>query len=134
MRLGAITSKLRKPLLTVMALAIVSLAIGGCKNSDIGPEDAFGKSFFNPAEMAPRLGRQTLQLPILSSLSGLDEPNEEFAAARNVTAADLQADSTDYVIGKNDLLQVSLSTVEKDFRFARAWLHDVLREDNDRVP
>ena len=61
--------------------------------------------------MAPRLGRQTLQLPILSSLSGLDEPNEEFAAARNVSAADLQADTTDYVIGKNDLLSISLTDV-----------------------
>jgi polysaccharide export outer membrane protein len=92
-------------------MAIVGLAVGGCKNSDIGPEDAFGKSFFNPAEMAPRLGRQTLQLPILSSLSGLDEPNEEFAAARNVSAADLQADTTDYIIGKNDLLSISLTDV-----------------------
>jgi polysaccharide biosynthesis/export protein len=111
-RLGAINSNLRKPLLTLMAIAIVGLAVGGCKNSDIGPEDALGKSFFNPAEMAPRLGRQTLQLPILSSLSGLDEPNEEFAAARNVTAADLQADATDYIIGKNDLLSVSLTDVQ----------------------
>jgi RNA polymerase sigma factor (TIGR02999 family) len=32
------------------------------------------------------------------------------------------------------LLEVSLSTVEKDFRFARAWLHRALREGGDHAP
>jgi protein involved in polysaccharide export with SLBB domain len=86
--------------------------LGGCQNSDYGLEDAAGKGFLNPAEMQ-RLGHQRLgPLPILDRLSGLDEPNEEFATARSVTADDLRVDSADYLIGKNDLLSVSLTDVQ----------------------
>lgn len=106
MRLGAIITLFRKPVLGALLLAFCGLT--GCESA--GPEDAFGKSFLNPGEMM-RLSRNQLQLPILSSLSGLDEPNEEFALARNVIAEDLKVDSSDYVIGRNDLLSISLTDV-----------------------
>ena len=49
---------------------------------------------------------------ILANLSsGYDEPNEEFPLATNITAADLKVDASDYVIGRNDLLQISLTDV-----------------------
>jgi protein involved in polysaccharide export with SLBB domain len=96
----------RKPVVGALVLAFCGL--NGCESA--GPEDAFGKGFLHPGEMQ-RLSRNQLQLPILSSLSGLDEPNEEFALARNVIAEDLKVDSADYVIGRNDLLSVSLTDV-----------------------
>jgi protein involved in polysaccharide export with SLBB domain len=70
----------------------------------------FGADFLRPGEMQ-RLSANTLHLPILSSLSGLDEPSEDFAAARPIMAEDLKVDSADYIIGKNDLLSISLQDV-----------------------
>ncbi len=106
MRLGAITSLLRKPVLGALLLAFGGLY--GCQ--DAGPEDSFGKSFLNPGEMM-RLSHNQNRMQILDKLSGLDEPNEDFALARNVVADDLKIDSVDYVIGRNDLLSISLTDV-----------------------
>jgi polysaccharide export outer membrane protein len=112
LRLGDLTSKFRKPLVGALLLSLSGVVgLSGCNSKDqYGPEDALGKSFLNPGEMM-RLGHGTLQLPILDKLSGLDEPSEEFNTARPVAAADLKVDSQDYVIGKNDLLSVSLTDV-----------------------
>src|SRR5258706_3520189 len=82
--------------------------VQGCSSSH--PEDLFGKDFLRPGEMQ-RLSANTLQRPILSTLRGIDEPNEDFAAARAIIAEDLKVDSADYVIGKNDLLSISLQDV-----------------------
>lgn len=106
MRLGAIKSLLRKPVIGALILAFGGL--NGCQNA--GPEDMFGKSFLNPGELM-RLTHNQIPLPILDKLSGLDEPNEDFALARNVIADDLKIDSVDYVIGRNDLLSISLQDV-----------------------
>ena len=106
MRLGAIKSSLRKPVIGALILAFGGL--NGCQNA--GPEDSFGKSFLNPGEMM-RLTHNQIPLPILDKLSGLDEPSEDFALARNVIAEDLKVDSADYLIGRNDLLSVSLTDV-----------------------
>ncbi len=110
MRLRDIKALLRKPVLAGCAVLIAAVGFAGCSDDRHG-SDMWGNGFLNPGEMM-RLGRQSLQLPILSSLgSGYDEPNEEFPQARNVEAADLRVDSSDYVIGKNDLLQISLTDV-----------------------
>ena len=106
MRLGALKSLLRKPVIGALILAFGGL--NGCQNA--GPEDMFGKSFLNPGELM-RLTHNQIPLPILDKLSGLDEPNEDFALARNVIADDLKIDSVDYVIGRNDLLSISLTDV-----------------------
>lgn len=109
MRLRDLKSILRKPVLVGCA-ALLAVGFGGCQEGKDG-SDNLGTNWINPAEMM-RAGRQSLQLPILSSLgSGFDEPNEEFPNARNVEAADLRVDAADYVIGKNDLLQISLTDV-----------------------
>ena len=41
--------------------------------------------------------------------TGYEEPNDEFAQASDVTPEDLVAGQQDYVIGKNDLLSVSIT-------------------------
>src|SRR4051794_18102950 len=89
LRLSDIKAMLRKPAVAGIAV-LLSVGFGGCSN-DKG-QDPMPNSFINPGEMMRR-GRQSLQLPILSSLgSGYDEPNEEFSTARNVEAADLRVD------------------------------------------
>jgi len=120
---------LRKSLLSASALSIALISAPGCNNSH--PEDALGTNFLNRSEMM-RLGRNTLQLPILSSLSGLDEPNEDFAAARNIIADDLKADSADKALSQG------CSTIESVVVLKRTahdvpmkngrdiWWHDVI--------
>jgi polysaccharide export outer membrane protein len=106
LRLAGIKTLLHKPVIGAVILALGGLS--GCQNA--GTEDMFGKSFLAPQEMM-RLTHNQIPLPILNKLSGLDEPNEEFALARNVIADDLRVDATDYVIGRNDLLSISLTDV-----------------------
>jgi polysaccharide export outer membrane protein len=106
LRLAGIKTLLHKPVIGALVLAFGGLS--GCQNA--GPEDMFGKSFLAPQELM-RLTHNQIPLPILDKLSGLDEPREEFALARNVIADDLRVDATDYVIGRNDLLSISLTDV-----------------------
>jgi protein involved in polysaccharide export with SLBB domain len=90
---------LRKPALTGSALLGGLLVLAGCET----------KGFFDPGEMM-RTTKEPLTVPVLPSLAeGLDESEPEFAAAEDVKQADLKASSTDYVIGRNDLLSISLS-------------------------
>ena len=102
MRFGATTlSVLRKPVIAACAMMLGVLGLTGCET----------KGFINPSEMG-RYQRMPLLRPILPNLSsGYDEPNEEFPTATDMVAADIKADSTDYVIGRNDLLQISLTDV-----------------------
>ncbi len=109
MRLRDIKALLRRPVLLGCALLLSAGGLAGC--SDNKGSDPLPNSFLNPGEMMRR-GRAPLQLPILNGLSsGYDEPNEEFPTARNIEAADLRVDSSDYVVGKNDLLQIALTDV-----------------------
>ena len=101
MGLADIESILRKPALGACVLLLSVFGLGGCET----------KSWINPGEMG-RYQHAPLLRPILSNLSsGYDEPNEEFPTATEVTASDLKADSADYVIGRNDTVQVSLTDV-----------------------
>jgi protein involved in polysaccharide export with SLBB domain len=77
------------------------LALGGCET----------KGFLDPGEMM-RTTKEPLTVPVLPSLAqGLDETEPEFAAATDVRQEDLKVSATDYVVGRNDLLQISLSDV-----------------------
>jgi protein involved in polysaccharide export with SLBB domain len=77
------------------------LALGGCET----------KSFLDPGEMM-RTNKGTLTVPVLPSLAeGLDEAEPEFANAEDVKQADLKASNQDYVIGRNDLLSISITEV-----------------------
>lgn len=118
MRLGHLTRILRKPVLAGCAALLVAggitlaLTSGGCTDVTGLDGDALGAGLLNPGEMMRLNLRQPLQKPILDTLSsGFDEPNEEFPNARNVIAEDLETNSRDYVIGRNDLLQITMTEV-----------------------
>ena len=85
----------------VAAVAVTGL-VGGC---DV-------KSFFDPSELGT-FDKHPIQKPILSSISsiepGVDDPMDEFYNAGEVAPGDLNVISRDYVIGKNDLVNVSVT-------------------------
>jgi polysaccharide export outer membrane protein len=84
------------------ALVVGGLLAGGC---DV-------KSFIDPSEMG-RYQNTPLQKPILTSLSSIDrsidDPEAQFVNATDVTPEDLEVVAKDYVIGKNDLVNVSVT-------------------------
>ena len=89
------------PKIALAAAVAVAMVAGGCET----------KSWLNPGEVG-RFNHEPLLLPIVNSLSGetgIEEPNDQFAQAADVTADDLQAAQQDYVIGRNDLLGISIS-------------------------
>ncbi|HSV14360.1 MAG TPA: polysaccharide biosynthesis/export family protein [Tepidisphaeraceae bacterium] len=88
---------------TAAALAVAAVMTGGCET----------KSFLDPGEMGRYEKGPALQKPILNSLSSfdrsIDDPNDEFVNATDVRPEDLQVVSHDYVIGKNDVVNVSVT-------------------------
>src|SRR3954452_20407963 len=97
--------KLTKPATWAPAAMIVGLlALGGC-------EAAVQKGWLDPGEMM-RLSQDRLLVPVLPSLAeGLDEADADFANAEDVKQADLKPSTADYVIGRNDLLSISITEV-----------------------
>lgn len=105
MRLGDFLIKLTKPAAWAPAAMFAGLlALGGC-------EAAFQKGWIDPGEMM-RLSQDRLLVPVLPSLAeGLDEADSDFANAEDVKQADLKPSTADYVIGRNDLLSISITEV-----------------------
>ncbi len=67
------------------------------------------KGWIDPTSVG-RWEQEPQVVPILSTLDpGVDEPTPEFLQATDVTAADLVPSSHDYVIGKNDLITISIT-------------------------
>src|SRR5687767_4060637 len=84
-------------LITCVATALVA---GGC---------GYEHGFLNPGDVG-RHKREPLLKPILSTLdTGYEEPNDQFTQATDIEPQDLQAAEQDYVIGKNDLLTISIT-------------------------
>lgn len=114
MRLGNITRPFRRPPMSLWATAlivVVGLLTAGCDMIGLDA-DRLQAGFLAPGEMMRANLRQPLMKPILETLSsGYDEPNEEYPNARNVEAQDLVATGQDYVIGRNDLLQLTMTDV-----------------------
>ncbi len=76
---------------------------GGC-DSAVSPQN----SFIDPTELTKT--KDGLIVPILSHLNEQDKGvGVQFERAVDVTADDLVVNSSDYVIGKNDLLSVSIT-------------------------
>jgi protein involved in polysaccharide export with SLBB domain len=77
------------------------LFLTGCETSGL----------FDPGEMM-RTSKATLLVGVLPSLNGAqDETEAEWPEAQDVKQADLIPSATDYVIGHNDLLQISITEV-----------------------
>ncbi len=86
-------------MLSGVSLVAALMLLGGCET----------KSFFDPSEMG-RYSHTPHIIQILNNLdTGLEEPDERFSNATEVRPADLTRVKTDYVIGANDLIQVSVS-------------------------
>jgi polysaccharide biosynthesis/export protein len=94
-----------KPRLGRIFLALMWIGWGGlltgCEVND----------FFNPGE--PKIigkDSEPLVRPILDTLaSGIEEPSSAYSSATDITPEDLIPDSTDYQIGPNDMVQVSIT-------------------------
>ena len=95
----------RKAGRSLQAAAVLALAgmLAGC-DSNLSPTN----SFIDQSELAK--AKDGLIVPILDHLNQQDKGvGEQFAHAQKVTADDLIVNSSDYVIGKNDLLSVSIT-------------------------
>jgi protein involved in polysaccharide export with SLBB domain len=78
-----------------------AVALGGCET----------KGLIDPGEMM-RTTKVQLTVPVMSSIAqGLDEAEIEYASAVDVRQSDLKADQSDYIIGRNDLLSISITDV-----------------------
>ena len=89
----------------------LKMALAGCIAAAIVAGGCETKSFLNPAEVG-RFKKEPLLRPIVSTLdTGIEEPNDQFAQATDVQPEDLVASDTDYVVGRNDLLTISITDV-----------------------
>src|SRR4051812_33463501 len=96
--------KVSAKLASVAACVIAGLMAGGCEHSG-----DLRKGWFNPGEVG-RFKKEPLLLPIVSTLdTGIEEPNDEFAQATDVRPEDLQPTATDYVVGRNDMVTISIT-------------------------
>jgi polysaccharide export outer membrane protein len=66
------------------------------------------KSLLDQSELARNQGPR-LVVPILNSIDPIDDAEAEFQGAQDVRPDDLKAIATDYVIGRNDLITVSVT-------------------------
>jgi len=109
-RLGDIVTNLRKP---ATFASIAALAGFLCLTSGCDTSSTFGNGFLDPGEMMRINGAPILNVQILPNLlpGGADELDPEWADAREVRQADLKPSTSDYTIGRNDLLQISISDV-----------------------
>jgi len=83
--------------LTLVALAAGLLALSGCG----------AKSLLDQSELSRNQGGR-LVVPILTSIDPIDEAETEFLGSQEVKPDDLKVVATDYVIGRNDLINVSV--------------------------
>jgi protein involved in polysaccharide export with SLBB domain len=83
----------------MFAGALLVLA-GGCET----------KGLLDPTEMM-RTTKEPLLVPVLNKLDPRDETEPEFVNARDVRQSDLDPVQADYVIGPNDLINISTTEV-----------------------
>jgi polysaccharide export outer membrane protein len=93
-----------RSLATAAALVVAAVSAGGC---DI-------KSFIDPSEMFYNTNKP-IQNPILDSISDIypsvDDPNVQFLNAGDIRPEDLVVISTDYKIGRGDLISISVQAL-----------------------
>lgn len=94
------------PVALPVALIALGLAGTGCTNDNTGSRV---KSFLDPSQVGFDANSGKVVNIVDNLAVGEDEDVVSFGNARDVTAADLVNDATDYKISPNDLLQVTLS-------------------------
>ena len=83
----------------IAAVLGLGIASGGCR------------SFLDQSELSGgrEMTQSRLEKTVLNSIDPLDEVEVEYASAQDVTPDDLKAFPVDYVISKNDFLQISVT-------------------------
>src|SRR5439155_1031046 len=73
-----------------------------------------GDKFLDPSEVAvPGLRKGPLLVPILDKLNtNIDEPAAEFGNATDIRPEDLVATASDYTVGRNDLISVTINDLQ----------------------
>ncbi|HET6247171.1 MAG TPA: polysaccharide biosynthesis/export family protein [Tepidisphaeraceae bacterium] len=103
---AAPASRKRKPsqvgalLQTSIAITVAGMMVG-CDS----------KGWFNPTDISVRSGQhpEAMVVPILSTVDPIEKGPADFATAMPPRPSDLVSDSRDYTIGRNDLLNISIS-------------------------
>jgi polysaccharide export outer membrane protein len=102
---------LKSTLTAKLAFAgLTALTLGGCTGggSDVTTFD-LSKGWLDPTAVG-RYQKQPLTVPILTSLDkSIDVGDDQFANATDVRAEDLDPAADDYAIGRNDLLNISIT-------------------------
>lgn len=80
------------------ALAAIVFMAAGC-----------GNGFLDPTEMGTFEHAEPLAVPILDNLEIGETPLEQFAGASEVGPEDLEVSAEDYVIGRSDLVNISIT-------------------------
>lgn len=110
------------PVVTSLCVLIVIGGLVGCETNpqDWNPVDGLTidslnpkKAFLDPSETAVTAKRGPLLVPILEKLNTqIDEPGAEFTNATDIRPEDTVATPSDYTIGRNDLIQVSINDLQ----------------------
>jgi polysaccharide export outer membrane protein len=95
-RRQALSRRARAPLAALAGLALASL--GGCTQTD---------SWFDPS-VTGYWEHTPTQVPILTRLSSIEGPEDEYVEVSEVAADDLTPDAGDYYIGPGDQVQIIL--------------------------
>jgi polysaccharide biosynthesis/export protein len=105
------------------ALLVLGAGLLGCQNPEqynpfagLTPDSwASNKAFIDPGELAvTQKGNQPLLVPILDKLNtSIDEPTSEFGNATDIRPEDSVATPSDYQIGRNDLVQISVQDLQQ---------------------
>lgn len=93
----------------LMGVIIASSLIGCSNPPSTGALTDFRKGFLDPTAVG-RYQKQPLVVPILSSLDrSVDTADEQFRNASDVRPEDLEPTGADYMIGRNDLINVAIT-------------------------
>src|SRR5688500_12627155 len=109
LRFAHSSSVSKRALIMCIAAAMVA---GGC---------GYEHGWLNPAAVG-RHKKEPLLKPILHTLdTGFEEPNDQFAQATEIEPEELNAQEQDDVVGKNDLLTISITDLmARESRRSRA--------------
>lgn len=102
-----ISAGVRAKLSMCVLAALSAGGVVGC--SGVGATTDLNKGFLDPTAVG-RYQKQPLVVPILSSLDrSIDTDDENFRQATNVRPEDLEPGTSDYAIGRNDLVSISVT-------------------------
>ncbi len=95
-----------------VAVLFLVAALAGCEGLTPQSFDP-NKGFLDQTELAVTAKHGPLLVPILDKLNtNIDEPSDTFGNATDITPEDTVVTSSDYSIGKNDLVSVTINDLQ----------------------